>query len=152
MPASGEAEEIADDLLYRTGKAVMSGDFASFRDCCQLPLMMQTIDDARLIKTGTDLEKMFDSVRRYYMTNDVHDIVRTVISSEFFTSDEIGSTHVTRLIKSDGSEFRAPYPAYSVLKRSGGAWRIAIMRYAILDDPRHNAALMLSPKTSRPVA
>lgn len=144
--SDGHAEDIAEDLLYRTGLAHTTGDMKAAAECFELPQLMETSSGRMLIETEDEVIRVFKNVRRYLAENDVSDIVRTVVSAEFLDPNLIGSTHVSRLMKSDGTLFRAPYPTYSILRRTGGEWRIVSSTYAILDAPEHNSAL--SPHVS----
>lgn len=139
------AEEIADELLFKTGKALISGDFDSFRGCFGLPHLIETEGGRRLLKTEDDLREVFEDVRRYYEADGITDVARTVVEARFLNADTIGSTHVTRLLKPDGPILRNPFPVYSVIRRHGHLdWRIMTSVYAILDCPAHNAALVSS--------
>ena len=142
MPDHGLAEEIAEDLLYRTGKGLQSGDFEEFFKCFEIPQVMETLEGEILMKTKEDVRATYDSVRAYFDDNGVIDIVRTVVSAEFLDDETIGTTHVSRLIKSGGNLFRNPYPVYAIIKHLDGEWKIVTNTYAILDGREHNLALL----------
>ena len=139
------ADEIADDLLYRTGRAITSGDLEWADGCFQLPQFMETVDGSQLIETEEGVRQVIRNVRAYYAANGVTDVVRTVISAEFVDPNTIGSTHVARLMKAGGKAFRAPYPVYSIIRKIGDDWKIVSTSYAILDAPDHNRALRARP-------
>ena len=135
------AEDIAEDLLYRTGKALRGGRFEDVGELFEVPQVMETLAGKRLIETEEDVRQVFASVRDYWAANGITDVARTVISSEFLADDLIGSTHVSQMMRADGSPFRSPYPSYFVLRRSDGRWRISSSIHAIVDNPEHVAAL-----------
>lgn len=140
------AEEIADELLFLTGKALMTGDFDRFSTCFGLPLMMETSEGHSVIRTLEALHQRFDALRDYYHRHQVSDLVRTVVEARFIDADTIGSTHVARVIVNGGTMPRNPYPVYSVIRRHGHLdWRIMSSIYAILDCPEHNAVLSPEP-------
>lgn len=141
MSSDLTAEDIADELLYRTGKPFKSDDYAEVADCFILPQYLETLIGSRLIESKDAVLQVFASVRQYYKENGVCDVVRTVVSAEFFAPDILGSTHVSRLMRANGELFRAPYPVYSIIRRVGEDWKIASTSYAILDAPEHNRAL-----------
>ncbi len=141
MSSDLTAEDIAEELLYRTSRSLTSDDLTSVADCFILPQYIETQLGSRLIETEDAVRQVFSSVRKYFVENDVTDIVRTVISAEFLSPDTVGSTHVSRLMRGDGGLFRAPYPVYSIIRRVDGDWKIASSSYAILDAPEHNKAL-----------
>lgn len=135
------AEDIAEELLYRTGQALAGRNENGATACFAIPFLIDTAYGQRLIETEDAVREIYAHVRTYLAENDVTDVVRTVHSAEFLAPDIIGTIHVSQLMKSDGTAFRRPYPVYSVLHKSGRVWRIASSTYAILDAPEHNAVL-----------
>lgn len=142
MLLRGLAEEIADDLLYRTGQAMSSGNGDQFSECFSVPHMMETPEGARVLASEDAIRSVYDCVRSYYDLNGVTEVVRTVLSAEFLGPDLVGAMYVTRLIQEGQTPFRNPYPMYSILRRLDGAWRVTTCSYAILDSPEHNRALL----------
>ncbi|MFP7675579.1 hypothetical protein ACG74X_19745 [Marivita sp. S0852] len=137
------AEEIVDEVLFKTGRAVLSGSFDAFRACYGLPHLIETKSGRRLLETPDELRGVFDEVRRYYDSRAVVDLARSVIEARFLDSDTIGSTHVARLLSETGPLSRTPYPVYWIIRRHGHLdWRVMSSLYAILDCDAHNAALM----------
>ncbi len=143
LPMTSEllAEDIAEDLLYNTGKALKGGRLDDVGAFFEVPQIMETLAGKRLVETEDDVRQVLSSVRNYLKANGITDVVRTVISSEFLAEDMIGSTLVSQLMRADGSPFRSPYPSYSVLRRSNGRWRFSSSIHAIVDNPEHTAAL-----------
>ena len=140
------AEEIADELLFVTGKALLAGDFARFSACFGLPHVIETAQGRSVITRVEDLRRIFDDLRDYYHLQQVVDVVRTVVEARFIDSDTIGSTHVARVIQADGKPQRPPYPVYSVIRRHGHLdWKIMSSLYAILDCSEHNEVLSANP-------
>lgn len=150
MPDHGMAEEIAEELLYQTGRAMKAGDFDAFFEHFEIPQVLETVDGDMLITTVAGMCDVFDRVRQYYEDNDVRDVVRTVVSARFLDEESLGSTYVTRLLKSGGEPFRNPFPAYSVIKYLNGKWKIVSNSAAILDAPSHNRALLSADGTCIP--
>jgi len=142
MSSSGHAEDIADDLLFQTGKALTSGDPHWLKNCFEVPFIMETQEGTRLIEAEAEILSIFDCVQRYYKKNDVVDIIRTVVSAEFIDTRTIGATSVTRLMQSGGRQFRNPFPLYSTISNASGSWKLVSSTYAILDAPEHNKALL----------
>ena len=139
--SDGLAEEIADDLLYRSGQAMISGDFESFRACFDVPQVYETATGKRIAKTEAEFRQVYDDVRAYHETNHIIDRARMVISASFISPDTIGSTHVSSLMQEGGTNFRKPHPAYSIIRKFDEEWRIVSCIYAILDDPELIEAL-----------
>jgi len=137
------AEEIADELLFKTGKALMSADFEKFSTCFGFPHIIETEEARRVLQGKDDLRTVFEDVVRYYADKGVVDLARTVVEARFLNADTIGSTHVTRLLQAKGTVLRKPFPVYSIIRRHGHLdWRIMSSVYAILDCSEHNAALV----------
>ncbi|OSQ43861.1 hypothetical protein [Marivita geojedonensis] len=143
------AEEIADELLYETGQALLTGTFDRFSACFGLPHLIETADGRCLLRSVDDLRERFDDLREYFRRQQVTDIVRTVVEARFLDSDTIGSTHVSRMLTATGAPLRSPYPVYSVIRRQGHLdWRVMSSLYAILDCHEHNAVLASEPLPS----
>lgn len=137
------AEDIADNLLYRTGLALSHGQLDDVPDCFILPQSMETLEGVRIVREPEDVRQVFASVRRYFEQNGIKDVARAVVEAEFLSGDVIQSTHASRLLKQDGTTVRAPYPVLSRIKRcDDGQWRIASSTYAIIDSREHNEALL----------
>ena len=117
MSSDVTADDIAEELLYRTGNTLVAEDLGQVAQCFFVPQYIDTLLGSRLIETYESVVEALESVRQYYRKNGVVDVVRTVVTAEFLDADTIGSTHVSRLIRSEGELFRAPYPAYSILRR-----------------------------------
>ncbi len=142
MLLAGLAEDIADDLLYRTGQAMHHGNQQRFSGCFAWPQIVETSDGVRVFETEEEFRTVFAGVKRYYTENNVTDVVRTVVSAEFLGRDTVGAMYVTRLMRPGQALFRDPYPMYSILRRNAGLWKIVSSAYAILDSNEHNKALM----------
>lgn len=137
------AEEIADELLFKTGKALMARDFGSFSACFGFPHIIETQDARRVLKDMDDLRHVFDDVVHYYGEQGVVDLARTVIEAKFLDADTIGSTHVARLMQAKGVVLRKPFPVYSIIRRHDHIdWKVMSSVYAILDSKEHNAVLV----------
>lgn len=136
------AEEIADELLFKTGKAILSGDFESFCACFGFPHVVETSDSRHVIEDMAGLRVTYDALRAYMRENEVVDLVRTVVEAHFIDSDTIESTHVASMTHADGIPRRNPYPVYSVIRRHDPLdWKIMSCLYVILDCDVHNAIL-----------
>ena len=145
MSSDVTAEDIAEELLYRTSNLLVADDAFKIAECFVLPQYLETVWGSRLIESEEEVLQVISQVRQYYLENNVSDLVRTVVSANFLDSDTVGSTHVSRLMRENGELFRAPFPVYSILRRVGDGWKIASTSYAILDAPEHNRALTLEP-------
>jgi hypothetical protein len=146
MPDHGLAVDIAEDLLFRTGKSLQSGDFEDFFTCFDIPQVMETLEGEILLRSKADVQSVFESVRSYYIDNNISDLVRTVVSAEFIDEETVGTTHVSRLMQPGGVLFRKPYAGYSIIKHLDGKWKIVTNTYAILDGRDHNLALLARRK------
>jgi hypothetical protein len=143
------AEEIADLLLFETGKALMSGDFDRFAACFGLPHVIETASNRTVIHEMEGLRATFDELRHYFRETQVVDVVRTVVEARFIDSDTVGSTHVASMVHADGVSRRKPYPVYSVIRRHDPLdWKIMSSLYVILDSDTHNDALSVTLRPS----
>ncbi|MDJ0823821.1 MAG: hypothetical protein QNJ09_18690 [Paracoccaceae bacterium] len=143
-PAERDPAEISDYLLRKTGEAFISGDFDSFAECFELPQDIETFEGQRHLETLEDLRSLFTSLQGYFRSLGVTSLERHCIEAKYRDPDTIAATHQSRLMT--GSVLlRAPYPAFSVLKRRDGVWRVAFSQYAISDAPEHLKAFGITP-------
>jgi hypothetical protein len=144
------AEDIADDLLYRTGLAVNYGQYDDIEDCFFLPQSLETLEGARIVRTPDDVRRVFDSVRAYFAEIGVVDVVRTIVEAKFISAREIESIHVSSLMTRDKTVSRPPYPVFNLIRRCDkGVWRITHSSYAITNSRDLNSALLAwRPKTT----
>lgn len=141
------AEEIADELLFETGRALTLGDFDRFAACFGLPHVIETPGTRTVIPDLDSLHTTFDDLRRYYHDTQVIDVVRTVVKARFLNADMVTSTHVASLVHADGGAWRKLYPVHSVIRRQGDLdWRIMSSVYVIDDCAAHSAVLTPAPR------
>jgi hypothetical protein len=131
---------IAEDLLARSGRGLMDGDFETFSDCFILPQDFETFDGRRRISSTCELRAVFDGVRAHFEATQVTIMERHVVTAQFKGSEEVQSTHVSRLM-AGGKLLRASYPVMSTLKLTAKGWKVASASYALPSDPGHQAAL-----------
>ena len=141
------AEIVAEDLLYQTGKAVLTENDDLFLSCVHLPYSLETSTGARLITSRSEIICVLDDLRNYMKREGYVDFARTVVEAEFIDSDTIGSTHVSLMTTASGKAKRNPYPVYSIIRRFGRNWKMVSSLYAILDSDEHNAALLSKTST-----
>ncbi|MEM9971467.1 MAG: hypothetical protein AAF762_10265 [Pseudomonadota bacterium] len=133
------AEEIADELLYLTGKALATECFEFFRPHFDLPQIIETLSGDRLIASERDLRMLFDDVCAEYRKKGVVNVVRSIVSSQFIDADTIGSTHVSHTIDRNGEAIGTPYPTYSILRRKSDGWKIVRSMVVLLHRPEIEA-------------
>ena len=136
------AEIVADDLLYATGRAIHNRKFNHFKPHIALPYVMELEDETQFVQTEDDIRLIFDRVQEHMRTNNIHEIVRTVVSAEFLDSETVGSTHVSKAFRRDGTAVGAPYPSYSVIIRTNDGGRLARSCVAFLHDATHGSSLI----------
>ena len=130
-----EALAISQDLLDRSGAALMSGDPTDFVPCFFLPHILNTFDKERIIKTEAQLLETFRLVSANYREDGITDLVRTAVSAEFISEDEIHSTHITRWLRGT-QPVAEPFPIYALIRRHEGRWAVARSEYAIPEELR----------------
>jgi hypothetical protein len=139
------AEEIAEHVLFETGKSLFSGDFDHFAAYFCFPNVIETANSRTVIRDPKALRAVFDDMRCYYRDMQVIDMVRAVVDAQFLDSDTVAATHVTSMVHAEGVSRRKPYPIYSVFRRHDPLdWKIQSSLYVILDCEAHNAMLSRS--------
>ena len=136
--------EISNELLATTGEALVGGDFDSFSACFELPQDLETFEGQRRLETRDDLRALFTSIQAFFRSLGVTLLERHCVEAKYRDPETIAATHQSRLMA--GSVLlRAPYPAFSILKRRDGVWRVAFSQYAISDAPEHLQAFGITP-------
>lgn len=137
----GDAEQIVQHLLEKSGHAFLSDDFSAFFDCIVLPYHVETFEGSRCVTTEKELRDLFLGICAHHRKTNVTDMARHVVEAVFKDEETVLATFETRLLNGN-TLTQAPYPVFIVVKRSGEAWKAAQMTFAIEDSPDHNAVLM----------
>lgn len=142
-----DAHRISNDLLVRSGLAIMEGDFDAFAHCFHLPHEIETFAGSNLIETRDGLREVFRLVRHRYVALSVTELARFIISAEYTDETTIKSAHESRLM--NGKHLvQEPFPCFSVIRRIDGIWRVANSSYAIADCRELQNALMTGARNS----
>jgi len=141
------AEDIADDLLFRSGRALLSGNESAFSKCFWVPTVIETIEGVTHIQTHCELINVYQNVYQNLQASGVTNLARSIVSAQFMDDKIIGSTHVAQKLCRDGEPIGTPYPVYSTLKQVGSEWRVESCIYAVLNDPLLNKALSIKYQT-----
>ena len=102
-----EADEVANDLLFRTGKMLETGEAHWIKDCFHFPQTVETSVGKRKLFSEACVIDVFESVREFYEKEKITSIARAVISAERLAPDLIGSVHVAKLLRDSGEPYRA---------------------------------------------
>lgn len=121
---------IVDDLLVQIGEGLESGDFSLSEPHFQLPQEAGPFASGTdPIETREDLRALFDGVRSHYGELGAERIIRPCIEASLHDENTIYATHVTFLLKGNVL-VKKPYPVFSILRRTDGAWRFVYSVYA----------------------
>lgn len=134
------ATTIADDLLQRSGAAMLSGDAQAFVSCFALPQEFETASGKVLVQSRQHLTRMFLAVQSHYKAMAVTDMVRHVVHAEFRNSETITFTHESRLLQGNVLLQEAFY-VFSIVKLIEGEWLVAASTYGPTDDSIAGKAL-----------
>jgi len=143
-----EAKTISEALLARTGDAILSGDFETFAQCFSLPHFIATADCKTTLRTRTELRAVFDRVHEDYRRKRVTDLVRQCDVAEYRSQTRIEATHTTHMM-SGPHRLMDPFPAFSVLELTDGAWRCAQSQYALDEQTTVGRALQVTFEQSK---
>jgi uncharacterized protein (TIGR02246 family) len=140
-PSSPRA--VHQDLLDRTGQAYRDNDFDAFAACFLLPQHVATHDGSRHLQTRDDLLAMFTSMRAFFAEKGATHLDRRSQAADHDGPDTIRATHESRLMAGD-RVVQTAYPAYSILKRHEGVWKVAFSQY-VVDTDQSGALGALAP-------
>ncbi|WP_425038197.1 hypothetical protein [Primorskyibacter sp. S187A] len=135
------ARAIAQDLLDKTGQAMLKGDFDTFRRYFTLPHHITTYEGQRTLETIDDLHSVFEGVVAAHASDGVTRLERWVEAANWVDQTTIRHTHVASRYAGDRL-LRGPHPSISILKLEDGVWRISESQYAIHDWPKAQSAFM----------
>lgn len=136
-----EAMRIHQDLLDRTGAALINGHFQDFLECFALPHQLDTFQGKRVLSTAEEFQEVFEAMRLKNRRSGIDQLVRNCIEAEFKGPDIVEATHESRALA--GNELKeGPYPCFSILRRVDGYWRVASSAYAVDGQGHVGRALM----------
>ena len=131
---------ISEELLERTGKALLSRDFDAFHLNFTMPTLVETFEGRRIIDTVEKLRDAFDGACDHYGAHRATDLVRNVLAAEFQDDVTIRSTHECRVLAGDVLS-QAPFAVYSQIVVQDGRWKVAESIYVVDNAPLFTRAL-----------
>lgn len=135
------ARAIAEDLLERTGAALLRRDADAFVAAFAVPHRLSTYDRSRILQDEDALRRVFHRMCDEFAAMGVTDITRECLSARFRDPDTIAQTYISHVM-SGTRRLREPYPCFSVLVRQGGTWKVQSSDYALPATSGQARALM----------
>ena len=139
-------QDISQALLDKTGRAYFEDDFETFATCFLLPQHVATHDGSRHLRDRADLRALYQSMRALFAARGATWLDRRCIAAEYADDDTVRATHESRLLAGD-TVIQTGFPAFSILKRHEGVWKVAFSQYAV-PDTEHARALGTLPSGS----
>lgn len=143
-----DAVKIIQMMLEDTRQAALSRDFELFARWCDLPHTLTTFEKKRTLTTLHDMKAVFDAQCDNFEALQVTDMVRDCISAAFDGPDRINAMHITHLM-SGVRRTLDPYPAFMVLTRREGIWRVSNSDYAVTAGSGFEKALGKGAKPNK---
>lgn len=137
-----EAAAILQAYVDEAGLAVLSGDWATYRDGISLPCAMISRDTSVIIATEADLRAGFDTFRDMLKGQNVTDYVKQVEQACFLDKDLISGYYLSHIL-AKGHRVIPPFRCLLDLRLEGKRWRAA----ALTDGLRHNHWPVTPPDT-----
>lgn len=141
MTDSETARNIHQELLDRSGHAMMSVNFEAFAQCFAIPSVIETYEATGEITSMVDMRALFDRLVAERATQRVRDIVRRSTDAAFREDGTIVATHETRYIVEGNILLGPVHTALSVLRQEDGLWKVAFSQYTVEGDNALNKAL-----------
>lgn len=135
-----DATDITQDLLDRSGTALMTGDFQMMKACFLLPQGFSTFDGERIVETEEQLADVFQNVLDEFARQGVTRLIRTIVAAERVSEEQIQATHVAHMFAGD-IRIKKPYPVFAVTRWAGTEWRVASSDYAVEPGTNHSRVL-----------
>ena len=133
LPRDASAMQIYQDLLDRIAVAYAAGDFEAYSRMIRVPHEVSSLGPKVRINTMGELRVLFDSIRLHFEQTGITDYVRTCLSAEFVSPDEIVGTHETRML-ARAQVVETPYPVKSHLRLIDGIWWVINSDNAVEPD------------------
>lgn len=119
-----DATRILQDYLDEVGKAVLTGDWDSYRDGVCLPCHIISRDESKVVQTEDDLRAGFDqfcdTLRRQHVT----DYIRLVESAARLDGALLSGKYVSHVL-AGGQRVVPPFKTQMTLRLVGNRWRAA---------------------------
>ena len=128
-PNDASAVAIYQDLLDRIAHAMETRDYAQYQHYFAVPHVVETFEGRKEIADDRALRQFFDTLCAKLDNAGNSRMIRYCKAASFQDDTTIHGSHETRVV-GHGHQIGAAYPAYSVLKLSGGQWRVASSQYA----------------------
>lgn len=141
MHKDPQARAIAENLLHRSGTALLGSDFDSFAACFEFPNDVETFNQRKTVETAQELRVIFDNVLLHFRRTGVTSMERHVLEAHRRDPDTVSCTHISHLLNGPNL-LQRPYPVFSLLNRGqDGIWRITYGTYGISQEPETEKAL-----------
>ena len=119
-----EAAAILQSYLDEVTKAVLAGDWETYRDGVTLPCAVVSHNESKVVETEEDLRAGYDSFRATLLGQKVTDYIRLVEDASFLDRDLISGSYLTHIL-AGGHRILAPFKSIMVLRLVGNRWRAA---------------------------
>ncbi|MCB6179252.1 hypothetical protein LHP98_14085 [Rhodobacter sp. Har01] len=131
--------------------AVLSGDFAAYIACIDLPYLLRTAEADFVLRTADEMDQVFRMVSGALARRGVTHYERVARDALFQRPDRIEGWHFTHMI-ADGERIAAPHAARQVLVRRGEVWLFSEAGYPLqaAEWPIPEAALFGSKAAQLP--
>lgn len=123
--------------------AVLSGDWAAYREGISLPCTMISPDVSTITATEADLRAEFDAVCAMLQVHQVTTFVKIVDSAYFLDKDLLSGFYVSHML-AQGRPVIPPYRSVLDLRLEGKRWRAAAVTNG-LNSSRLPAATSATP-------
>lgn len=128
------AADIVKEILERTRGAYQSEDFEAFRDCFDLPILVETLNGAARIRTEDELHDRFSGMCSAYRALGVIDLYRKIVNAAFHDPHEIRATFLTRQIL-PGHVFGEDLVGHGIFRLTAAGWRVVRCHSATSSQP-----------------
>ena len=119
-----EAAALLQSYLDEVAKAVLAGDWETYRDGVTLPCAVVSHNESKVVETEEDLRAGYDSFRATLLGQKVTDYIRLVEDASFLDRDLISGSYLTHIL-AGGHRILAPFKSIMVLRLVGNRWRAA---------------------------
>lgn len=125
-----QAATILQTHLDDMAAAIMSGNFAAYRDGVVVPFHLVNHSESIAMETEEDLQEGFESFCEMLRSQRVTDYIRLVDSAQLLAPDLLTGRYITHVI-AGGMRVIDPFSSQISLRRTGGRWCAASITNAI---------------------
>jgi len=126
-----EAHRIFQDLLDRSGGAMLSRDMTALLRWFAIPNTVESFEGRRTLNTEAETRALFETIMARQHEQCITHMIRRVTHAEFRDPDTIWATHETRYVYHNKVLSDSPHEGFSILHRYPDCWKVHHAQFTV---------------------